>query len=447
MTSETPPTQADDEKWPPAKAMFFAAMGAGFFPCVAAPVPWILYVLSRKEKTQTADQIRWTKRILIIAIVDLLVIAAALFLFAHRKELTNIKAAKQKSMIGLSVEDAALKDGVKVSVVSEGSPAEAANIAVGDLVDTCDGKPVRSNAELRACVGNHSPEDQVALTVHRGEVTRELKLFTKAPDALAGKGKSDAPVCKPLELPANSQLFALGVFLALGIFVVVRKGGPAVLALAMALPVISIAGHFATQALCLHTALSNGVRGLIELPFSPLSLLAVAVLVDRFTLQNQAPKLLSGDRHWLQTGLLAIWLHVTGIVRVALILGAILIATHSGPIEATPVEELIAEGAKSPFIKVLFFITAAVLAPLAEERFFRGVMMEGLMRVMRPWMAVASVALVFGLLHGGYGIRAAVVVYLACVLGWARVAGRGLKSPILLHAAQNTVVGLLFLLR
>lgn len=436
-------TKAPEEKWPFAKTSFFVALGFGF-------AAWVLLLINLiRVKDPDAAQRRWTTLLVVLGIVDVIVLGALVFIGMNANAIGTLRAKPPRSAIGVVVAPKPVAEGLKISAVSPGSPADQAHLVAGDVIDLCDGQPVRSSEELRACVGKHLPGTGVNLSViHEGART-EREFFTKGLEDLAPlpeTGTKKEPVCRPLEPPDANQLIAFGAFVALGLFVLIRRGGFSVLALSLGVVVISFGGHFIASLFC-DSPIPDAVRSLIELPFSPLSLLLVAVLVDRFALQSSAPKVLSGRPGWFEDAVLAIWVHLTGMVRLAFILGAVLIAIKTSPIEATPVEELITEGAKTPLMKLLFFITAAVLAPICEERFFRGAMMEGLMRVMRPWVAVACVAIVFGLLHGGYGIRAVVVIWLACVLGWARLQSQGLKASIVLHAAQNTVVALIFLLR
>jgi serine protease Do len=66
--------------------------------------------------------------------------------------------------------------GVLVRGVEEGSPAEKAGIEAGDIITRFDGKPIEKPADLPRAVGNTKPGSQVAMTVFRRGVTKDLKV-------------------------------------------------------------------------------------------------------------------------------------------------------------------------------------------------------------------------------------------------------------------------------
>ena len=79
---------------------------------------------------------------------------------------------------------------------------------------------------------------------------------------------------------------------------------------------------------------------------------------------------------------------------------------------------------------------ALLLAPLAEEALFRGLLQGWLMRRMRIAWAVALTALLFAAAHGSVYSFAPLVAVSVC-FSMARIKGGGLAAPIVAHALYN----------
>ena len=65
-------------------------------------------------------------------------------------------------------------DGVKISSVREGTPAEKAGLLKGDRIVAFDGVEVRTLQDYATLLFAHKPGDQVAITVVRGDQKLEL---------------------------------------------------------------------------------------------------------------------------------------------------------------------------------------------------------------------------------------------------------------------------------
>jgi S1-C subfamily serine protease len=76
-------------------------------------------------------------------------------------------------------------DGVRISSVRPGTPAEKAGLLKGDLIVAFDGVDVRTLQDYATLLFSHKPGDQVVVTVIRGEQTVDLTatLEGKAGDA------------------------------------------------------------------------------------------------------------------------------------------------------------------------------------------------------------------------------------------------------------------------
>ncbi|MBO76478.1 MAG: hypothetical protein CME17_03525 [Gemmatimonadetes bacterium] len=82
------------------------------------------------------------------------------------------------------------------------------------------------------------------------------------------------------------------------------------------------------------------------------------------------------------------------------------------------------------------FIALVIAAPVLEELIFRGVMLDGLLRIYSPTKAVIASSLLFGLIH----LNPAQFVGAALVggfMGWVYVHTRSVMATILIHASFN----------
>lgn len=83
---------------------------------------------------------------------------------------------------------------------------------------------------------------------------------------------------------------------------------------------------------------------------------------------------------------------------------------------------------------------AIVLAPLAEELFFRGVIQSMLRRYLaRPWAAVGLTGVFFALVHAPYWDTMPALFVLAVVLGYNYERTGRLTAPIVIHALFNAI--------
>ena len=101
---------------------------------------------------------------------------------AHRR-LIHEKLANRGylgvSLLGLTPElrqhfGASRQSGVLVSRVDKGSPAEAAGVAVGDVITSVDGEPVRATSQLVGRIGLRQEGDEVELGIVRDRAERTL---------------------------------------------------------------------------------------------------------------------------------------------------------------------------------------------------------------------------------------------------------------------------------
>jgi membrane protease YdiL (CAAX protease family) len=102
--------------------------------------------------------------------------------------------------------------------------------------------------------------------------------------------------------------------------------------------------------------------------------------------------------------------------------------------------------AKDPIALSIFFITAAIAAPLFEEFIFRGFLLPSLTRYLPVWGAIALSSFVFAIAHLSLSEVLPLMV-LGIILGIVYTRSRNLLAPMLLHSLWNgiTMAGLFLL--
>jgi len=130
--------------------------------------------------------------------------------------------------------------------------------------------------------------------------------------------------------------------------------------------------------------------------------------------------------------LAAIAILAVAVVAYALLVGLTAVGGRS---------EVVRMFAISAWATLLVAVFAVVVAPVAEELFFRGWLWTGLRR---NWSALPTAAMTSALwlaVHLEYGIAAlAVLLPVAVMLATARHFGQSVRAPIALHAIYNLLV-------
>lgn len=107
-------------------------------------------------------------------------------------------------------------------------------------------------------------------------------------------------------------------------------------------------------------------------------------------------------------------------------------------------------GKVSPGMRILLALLVVCVAPVVEELVFRGVLLSGLASRMRIGWAIVASAVIFGCVHlpdfkfAWYPVPA--LILLGLVLGWLRVRTHSLWPSIALHATNNCVAAIMWLL-
>jgi len=92
--------------------------------------------------------------------------------------------------MGIRGEDAEV--GARLTEVTEGGPAAAAELATGDIVLQIDGQPVTSYQDLLAKVRRYEAGQTVKMQISRNrEVSERSVTFTTRPQPAAGSGNAN----------------------------------------------------------------------------------------------------------------------------------------------------------------------------------------------------------------------------------------------------------------
>lgn len=125
-----------------------------------------------------------SRRILIVIIalfgaVGLVIISAAASVFAYRQFVGNGQdTAFGEVLEGLQAQRTSSDDdqGVVILRVEPGSPAEAAGLESGVIINSINGRAVNNPQELKDAIAEYEVGDTVTLTVQDGEETRDVSV-------------------------------------------------------------------------------------------------------------------------------------------------------------------------------------------------------------------------------------------------------------------------------
>ena len=120
---------------------------------------------------------------------------------------------------------------------------------------------------------------------------------------------------------------------------------------------------------------------------------------------------------------------------------------HQEVIPIHPAMQLIDSPQATPAVKALVILSAVVLAPLAEELFFRGMVQNYLLAVVRrPWLAIALSAGLFTAVHSPLYHTFPALFLLGGSFGWIYYRYRSLAYPIAFHTLFNAGTFLFYFL-
>lgn len=364
--------------------------------------------------------------------------------------------------IGVVVEDAE-EGGVRVRSVLPGSPASLAGLEEGDRLTSLDGVALADREALTEGIAT-GPLSPRALEVVRGDETLRVSVtpiagpFAPVPLDAARCADALPDVDATLEfLTSPGTLLGLAVVLAVVLGLLawgVRRGLPWQESAKVVVPLVGVLlagptlGGLLASLLCPALVSWNVRFESVEIFVSEIVLTAMALGLLAYhrglgpSLTDDQPVL--GHARTVVQGGAYVLLWMPRALLLATPVAVFFFA--EGALDEAPVAELVAGAGRTHLDAALTFVAAAVLAPIAEESLFRGVLAPHLGRLTDGFRAVLVTAAIFGVLHiGGHGPLFVGPMFLGAILGWARLRSRSLVPSIALHMMLNGTAMLLAL--
>ncbi len=414
-----------EEERPFGEVAFHLLLAGFLLPMVTAPAAWLAFGVSRSR-----GETIWPRRLFLVALLDTLAVIALASTMAFH---LDAPASPGRARIGV-----VLDDDRSVREVVSGSPAERAGIHAGDVIVRADGEEMRDVATLRERIGRGG---SMHLTVRRGD--RDEDIVIHPTTTIRTDGCREGPSLD--RAPSLARLAPYGVFLVLvvGLWIVGRRRGAAQWLVWIPLVAVLIGSSaLATGAHALTCAfLGGGHAELITLVASELAMVVLAFVffriararieADRFVGEPALPTL-RGYGY-------GVFYLVSFTARILFLSIPLLWATHALGAGGTSgmLEEVVTAGADDRVSAALVGSLAVVLAPIAEELLFRGIVLPHLARTLSPWAAITFSAILFGMLHVDHGVLLIGPLTIGVVLGWARWRTGSIGVPILLHTTVN----------
>jgi membrane protease YdiL (CAAX protease family) len=428
--------------------LFHLALAFGLMPGIS---PWLALV--GWSRLRVAEP-RWAIRLAALGALDLgvllaVMLTAGVMMTGQRGALPTGSSTAARPRIGVTVDDDPAGGAVVLSV-APGSPASDASLQEGDRITAVDGAPVAGRQALTESIAE-GPLAPRSLTLTRaGEpltlgVTPVTQPFRPVPlDAARCRGALDGESTRErLSRPATWGTLGGMIAVLAGLFVWGRRRGlPTRRSAEVLLPFVGILVLCPTLGSLLTASLCPLLLGL-EVRYETVEIFCSEVLLTLSSLallwahrglgpslHDEQPRL--GYLRTLAQGLLYVFAWMPRAILLSVPIAAL------GTFDEAPIGELLASASQTPLDGVLTFVTAAMLAPVAEECLFRGVLAPHLGRLVAPFPAILVTAAIFGVLHiGGHGPLFIGPVFLGAILGWARLRSSGLAVPITLHVILN----------
>ena len=446
-----------------ARGAFHVALATAFFPVVLVPLEWWLLL---RQRLAAVDTVRaglaarsWRGRLRLLVAWDTLVALAvvALTVFGAGVHLPGPPPAGTPRM-GVQLDPAWPGAGARVADVWPSSPADDAGLVAGDVIVTVDGSPVVDWKTLSDTIAGGADEGPRMLGVDRMDGARANlrvvpRVGLRSDKPLFGP-EGDTTCREAWTLHATTGLWpvGVGVLLIIGLWLWTRRGpraspgarqawGLVVVPLVLA----PLVGLGVAQGICASAGGWSIGAVLVGTLAQGLALLIGGAWLVR-ALRRELETVVGPKLTTARASRLAIFYITTVLARGVLVLAVIWSTFPASRPVADSGASALFDAASGPWATALVLFTVAVVAPIAEELVFRGVLLPGLARRMRPALALIATSVVFALFHvPSHGVGAVMPGLLGLVFGWARLRTGGLTAPIVLHAANNLFVSLLAL--
>ncbi len=433
----------------PTRDHFYLALAGVIVPVASFPITAVLAYRAFRRPDLGPDPSHriWTRRLALLAVVDLLVTIAMILIVLGKGALPPPRAeAPPGPRIGVVLDLADVGHGARVLEVRAGSPADRAGVQPGDVITHVDGQPVDKDADLTELIATTATGSSRSIDLVRDASHVNVAIAPEVPEppparrSIFQRDGPSEPVTSGVASLAAAWI-AVAALLAIAGVVGARHGGTSPRPLAFW---IVFAGALAASdaALVAATVIAEKLVGgrslggaLVGLCAGSGALLIFAVLWRRHLAWKSDP----GGAATLPTVVAGVALMIAGVTRVGIILlGIGPLLRISPPDPGREIHDLVARGLGPVGMAMLIF-AAVILAPIGEETLFRGVLLPWLRRFMGVDAAVGVSAVIFGIGHLRYGLYLATIVVYGLVLGWARLRSGNLRASILLHMIINAV--------
>ena len=92
--------------------------------------------------------------------------------------------SSSRAYIGIMPETRAEGDGVRVTRITEGSPADLADLSINDIIKKIDDNETLTQEKLKKILSNHKPGDRITLTVARADKTMTIEIVLANMEAI-----------------------------------------------------------------------------------------------------------------------------------------------------------------------------------------------------------------------------------------------------------------------
>ncbi len=433
-----------------AKRDFHWLLACAFAPVLSLPLSWALTL--RQLSSRPAGEARaWVRRMVVIALFDTIVAATLVWAAATAVDTGAPDPGTPK--VGVQLDAAFEGPGARVETVWAGSPAERAGLRPGDVVVEVDGDPVDDWSHFSETIAAGADGELRVLAVSRSDtrvevvVAPEVGLQVEPPARSSFEPTSRRPCADTWsERRAPSDLISTfgGTLLVVLLWLRAWRKAPSArhrwIAVVVPLVTAPVVGIAVAHASCLTTGgWSMGVLLLGTIGQS-LALLVFGLIIMRLIRHELAvvvgPRLSMGGATKR-----AVFYILTTLVRAIIALGVLWTLAPDLQVGRDEGIALLIDAIGDPLGRALLVTAVVVVAPVAEEVIFRGVLLPGLAQHFRPTTALLLSSAIFGLFHvPSHGIGAVIPGLLGVVFGWARLRTGDLRVSIMLHAANNLVV-------
>jgi len=447
-----------------AKRDFHLVLATAFVPVALVPLGWWLLLRQRLTERPGDDAGErlltrsWRDRLRLLVAWDTLIALAvvALTLFGGGLVLPP-STPEGAPRLGVQLDPSWPGVGARVASVWPKSPASDAGLREGDVIVAVDGTPVGDWQALSDDIASGEDEGPRILAVDRaGGAHANLRVVPRAglrsEKSLFGP-EGDTTCREAWTMHATTGLWpvGLGVLVILALWLRVRLTAPGTRhrwgLVAVPLVAAPLIGAGAAQGICASAGGWSIGAVLVGTLAQGLALLVGGAILVRI-LGAELDTVVGPRLSTARASRLAIFYITTVLARGLLVLTVIWSTfPDSRPVPDAGASALF-EAASGTSGTLLVLVTVGLVAPLAEEVVFRGVLLPGLARRMRPGLALVATSFVFAVFHiPSHGIGAVMPGLLGLVFGWARLRTGGLTAPVVLHAANNLLVSFLALSR